>query len=191
MILTIIPILGITICYSAGSLAASTGNTSASSIKETIDEVVTDTLDGMMNDTIDNLIQDTSKSVFRQSSNFNQSKFPSILDMSQSPSQDKSLVINTSEMTFNQNISNTGDEVENITLTANAPSNMNDSSFSNKTQYLSEDTRSDKVDKNKLNYSSSMLIDDNNKSNTADKTKPVNYLADLFDKLMQLLFKRS
>ncbi len=52
MILIIIPIVGATIGYSVESISAYTENTSASSIKETIDEVVTDTLDGMMNDTI-------------------------------------------------------------------------------------------------------------------------------------------
>jgi hypothetical protein len=191
MSFAIIPIIGVVIFISTGPFDAYAGNTSALSIKETIDEVVTGTLDGMMNDTIDTLIQDTSNPVLSQGSNTNQSNFPSILDMSQSPSQDKSFVTNSSNRFFNQNLSDTRAVVANYNNATDAKANFNNSSFSNQTQDTFIDSHSDKVDDNRQNYSSATSVNNNNKSYTSDEAKPVNYLEDLFDKLVQLLFKRS
>lgn len=193
IILIIIPILGATIGYSVESISAYTENTSASSIKETIDEVVTDTLDGMMNDTINSLIQDTSESVLSQDTNFNQSKFPSILDISQvpaSPPQANSVTINTSENSLDQNVNDSREAIAIYNRTSAAVGDSNDSN-SNKTQALLGDSKLDESATAEQNYSSSDLADNTNKDKMKDNTKSVDYLADFFDKLIQLLFKRS
>jgi hypothetical protein len=193
MILIIIPIVGSTIGYSAESSSAYTENTSASSIKETIDEVVTDTLDGMMNDTINGLIQDTSKSVLSQDTNFNRSKFPSILDISQvpaSPPQANSLTTNSSENSLDKNINDSHAAIASFNRTSNPAGDSNDPNSSNKTQYIL-DSKPDESDTAERNYSSSDLADNSKKDKLKDNTKSVDYLADFFDKLTQLLFKRS
>ena len=191
MSFAIIAIVGIIIFISIESIDVYAGNTSALSIKETIDEVVTGTLDGMMNDTIDTLIQDTSKSVPGQGSYFNQSNFPSLLDISRSPSQDELFVMNSSNRSFNQNLSDSRAEVANYNKSTNTQTNLKDSSFSNQTQDTFIVSHGDKVDDKMQNYSSAASVVNNNKNNTRDETKPVNYLEDLFDKLVQLLIKRS
>lgn len=194
IILIIIPILGATIGYSVESISAYTENTSASSIKETIDEVVTDTLDGMMNDTINSLIQDTSESVLSQDTNFNQSKFPSILDISQvpaSPPQANSVTINTSENSLDQNVNDSREAIAIYDRTSTPVGDSNDSNSSNKTQSLLGDSKLDESDTAEQNYSSSDLADNTNKDKMKNNTKSVDYLADFFDKLIQLLFKRS
>jgi hypothetical protein len=197
MILIIIPVLGVIIGYSAESINAYTESANPSSIEETIDEVVTDTLDGMMNDTINSLIQDTSESVLSQNTNFNQNKFPSILDISQVPAsspQDNSLTINSSKRSLDQNISDTGEVIANYNKTTTPAGDSDESNSTNKSQYLLGDSKVDKYTVER-NYSSSGLADNdydnNNKNNMNDDTKSVDYLADFFDKLIQLLFKRS
>ena len=192
MILIIIPVVGATIGYSVESISAYTENTSASSIKESIDEVVTDTLDGMMNDTINSIFQDTSQSVLSQEPNFNQSKFPSILDISEvpaSPSQANSLTTNSSENSLDKNINDTRETIASYNRTSNPSGDYNDSS-SNKTQNTL-DSKPYESDTAERNYSSSDLVDKSNNDKSKDNTKSVNYLADFFDKLVQLLFKRS
>jgi hypothetical protein len=198
MILIIIPVLGVIIGYSAESISAYTESANPSSIEETIDEVVTDTLDSMMNDTINSLIQDTSESVLSQNTNFNQNKFPSILDISQVPAsspQDNSLSINSSESSLDQNISDTREAIANYNKTTIPAGDSDESNSTNKTQYLLGDSKVDESDTVEQNYSSSGLADNdydnNNKNNMNDDTKSVDYLADFFDKLIQLLFKRS
>jgi hypothetical protein len=194
IILIIISILGATIGYSVESISAYTENTSASSIKETIDEVVTDTLDGMMNDTINSLIQGTSESVLSQDTNLNQSKFPSILDISQvpaSPPQANSVTINTSENSLDQNVNDSREGISIYDRTSTAVGDSNDSNSSNKTQSLLGDSKLDESDTAEQNYSSSDLADNTNKDKMKNNTKSVDYLADFFDKLIQLLFKRS
>lgn len=193
MILIIIPIVGTTIGYSVESISAYTENTSASSIKETIDEVVTDTLDGMMNDTINSLFQDTSQSVLSQDTNFNQSKFPSILDISQvpaSPPQVDSLTTNSSENSLDKNMNDSRKAIASHNITTNPAGNSNNSNSSNKTQYVL-DSKPDEFETAERNYSSSDLADNSNKDELKDNTKSVDYLGDFFDKLIQLLFKRS
>jgi hypothetical protein len=193
MILIIIPIVGATFGYSVESISAYTENTSASSIKETIDEVVTDTLDGMMNDTINSLFQDTSQSVLSQDTNFNQSKFPSILDISEvpaSPPQANSLTTNSSENSLDKNINDNHKAIASYNRTSNPVGDSNDSNSSNKTQDVL-DSKPDESDTAERNYSSSDLADNSNKDEVKDNTKSVDYLGDFFDKLIQLLFKRS
>jgi hypothetical protein len=193
MILIITPIVGAAIGYSVESISAYTENTSASSIKESIDEVVTDTLDGMMNDTINSIFQDTSQSVLSQEPNFNQSKFPSILDISEvpaSPSQANSLTTNSSENSLDNNLNDTRETIASYNRTSNPSGDSNDSNSSNKTQNIL-DSKPDESDTAERNYSSSDLVDKSNNDKSKDNTKSVNYLADFFDKLVQLLFKRS
>lgn len=193
MILIITPIVGTAIGYSVESISAYTENTSASSIKESIDEVVTDTLDGMMNDTINSIFQDTSQSVLSQEPNFNQSKFPSILDISEvpaSPSQANSLTTNSSENSLDNNLNDTRETIASYNRTSNPSGDSNDSNSSNKTQNIL-DSKPDESDTAERNYSSSDLVDKSNNDKSKDNTKSVNYLADFFDKLVQLLFKRS
>jgi hypothetical protein len=192
-ILIITPIVGAAIGYSVESISAYTENTSASSIKESIDEVVTDTLDGMMNDTINSIFQDTSQSVLSQEPNFNQSKFPSILDISEvpaSPSQANSLTTNSSENSLDNNLNDTRETIASYNRTSNPSGDSNDSNSSNKTQNIL-DSKPDESDTAERNYSSSDLVDKSNNDKSKDNTKSVNYLADFFDKLVQLLFKRS
>jgi hypothetical protein len=193
LILIIVPIVGTTIGYSVESISAYTENTSALSIKETIDEVVTDTLDGMMNDTINSLFQDTSQSVLSQDTNFNQSKFPSILDISQvpaSPPEADSLTTNSSENYLDKNINDSRKAIASHNIITNPAGNSNNSNSSNKTQYVL-DSKPDEFDTAERNYSSSDLADNSNKDELKDNTKSVDYIGDFFDKLIQLLFKRS
>jgi hypothetical protein len=193
MILIIIPIVGATIGYSIESISAYTENASATSIKETIDEVVTDTLDGMMNDTINSLFQDTSQSVLNQDTNFNQSKFPSILDISQvpaNPPQAESFTTKPSENSLDRNINDSREAIASYNRSSNPAADSNNSNSSNKTQYIL-DSKPDESDTPEQNYSSSDLADNSNKDKSKDNTKSVDYLGDFFDKLIQLLFKRS
>jgi hypothetical protein len=193
LILIIVPIVGTTIGYSVESISAYTENTSSLSIKETIDEVVTDTLDGMMNDTINSLFQDTSQSVLSQDTNFNQSKFPSILDISQvpaSPPEADSLTTNSSENYLDKNINDSRKAIASHNIITNPAGNSNNSNSSNKTQYVL-DSKPDEFDTAERNYSSSDLADNSNKDELKDNTKSVDYIGDFFDKLIQLLFKRS
>ena len=193
MILIIIPIVGATIGYSIESISAYTENTSASSIKESIDEVVTDTLDGMMNDTINSLFQDTSQSVLNQDTNFNQSKFPSILDISQvpaNPPQAESFTTKPSENSLDRNINDSREAIASYNRSSNPAADSNNSNSPNKTQYIL-DSKPDESDTPEQNYSSSDLADNSNKDKSKDNTKSVDYLGDFFDKLIQLLFKRS
>jgi|SoiMethySBSTD1v2_1073268.scaffolds.fasta_scaffold152506_1 hypothetical protein len=193
MILIIIPIVGATIGYSIESISAYTENASATSIKETIDEVVTDTLDGMMNDTINSLFQDTSQSVLSQDTNFNQSKFPSILDISQvpaNPPQAESFTTKPSENSLDRNINDSREAIASYNRSSNPAADSNNSNSSNKTQYIL-DSKPDESDTPEQNYSSSDLADNSNKDKSKDNTKSVDYLGDFFDKLIQLLFKRS
>ena len=193
MILIIIPIVGATIGYSIESISAYTENASATSIKETIDEVVTDTLDGMMNDTINSLFQDTSQSVLSQDTNFNQSKFPSILDISQvpaNPPQAESFTTKPSENSLDRNINDSRVAIASYDRSSNPAADSNNSNSSNKTQYIL-DSKPDESDTPEQNYSSSDLADNSNKDKSKDNTKSVDYLGDFFDKLIQLLFKRS
>jgi hypothetical protein len=193
MILIIIPIVGATIGYSIESISAYTENASATSIKETIDEVVTDTLDGMMNDTINSLFQDTSQSVLSQDTNFNQSKFPSILDISQvpaNPPQAESFTTKPSENSLDRNINDSREAIASYNRSSNPAADSNNSNSSNKTQYIL-DSKPDESDTPEKNYSSSDLADNSNKDKSKDNTKSVDYLGDFFDKLIQLLFKRS
>jgi hypothetical protein len=193
MILIIIPIVGATIGYSIESISAYTENASATSIKETIDEVVTDTLDGMMNDTINSLFQDTSQSVLSQDTNFNQSKFPSILDISQvpaNPPQAESFTTKPSENSLDRNINDSREAIASYNRSSNPAADSNNSNSSNKTQYIL-DSKPDESDTPEQNYSSSDLADNSNKDKSKDNIKSVDYLGDFFDKLIQLLFKRS
>ena len=193
MILIIIPIVGATIGYSIESISAYTENASATSIKETIDEVVTDTLDGMMNDTINSLFQDTSQSVLSQDTNFNQSKFPSILDISQvpaNPPQAESFTTKPSENSLDRNINDSREAIASYNRSSNPAADSNNSNSPNKTQYIL-DSKPDESDTPEQNYSSSDLADNSNKDKSKDNTKSVDYLGDFFDKLIQLLFKRS
>ncbi len=77
-----------------------------------------------------------------------------------------------------------------ITKPQTRAGDSNDSNSSNKSQYIL-DSKLDESDTAERNYSSSDLADNSNKDKLKDNTKSVDYLADFFDKLIQLLFKRS